>query len=79
MTDIVELISNDNSVFRAYAFWSAILILKMLAMSFLTGQQRKKKQVIDTWEVPCKMGQSKAQINLKCHESLIEPFAPDTP
>lgn len=44
-TNIVELISHDNAVFRAYAFWSAVLIFKMLAMAYLTGQQRKKKQV----------------------------------
>lgn len=52
MTSIVEIISYDNPVFRAYAFWSAILILKMLLMSYLTGQQRKKSKVRLLWNFP---------------------------
>lgn len=44
-TNIIELISYENAAFRAYVFWSAILIMKMLAMAFLTSQQRSKKQV----------------------------------
>jgi hypothetical protein len=45
MTSILELLSYDNTVFSAYAFWSAILILKMAAMAPLTARQRIKNQV----------------------------------
>jgi glutathione S-transferase len=45
MAPVTELLSRNNPVFSAYAFYAAILILKMLAMSFLTGRQRMKKKV----------------------------------
>lgn len=42
---IIETISLENDVFRAYAFWTAITIIKMLIMSPLTGHYRFKKKV----------------------------------
>lgn len=45
MTGFVEIISYENPVFRAYVFWSSILILKMLAMAYLTSRQRRAKKV----------------------------------
>ncbi|XP_058448877.1 microsomal glutathione S-transferase 1-like [Malaya genurostris] len=30
----------DPTVFRSYVFWSSVLVLKMLAMSFLTARKR---------------------------------------
>ncbi|KAL7743308.1 hypothetical protein ACLKA6_012472 [Drosophila palustris] len=35
-----ELISLDNEVFRCYMGWTALLVLKMFAMSILTGLWR---------------------------------------
>lgn len=35
----------SNPVFDCYAFYSSILILKMIAMSILTALQRFKKKV----------------------------------
>lgn len=40
-----NLLSFDNPVFSAYAFYSALLVLKMLAMSLLTAKQRFAKKV----------------------------------
>lgn len=40
-----SLIDFENPVFRAYVFWSAVLVIKMLAMSFLTGKSRMSNQV----------------------------------
>lgn len=45
MAPVVELLSRNNPVFSAYVFYSTILILKMLAMSALTGRQRFRKKV----------------------------------
>lgn len=42
---ISELISYDNDVFRTYAFWVAVLVVKMLGMSLLTAIQRFKNKV----------------------------------
>uniref|UniRef100_A0A0K8WBY3 Microsomal glutathione S-transferase 1 n=1 Tax=Bactrocera latifrons TaxID=174628 RepID=A0A0K8WBY3_BACLA len=36
----LELLTLENNVFKAYLFWSAILVLKMLFMSLLTGFTR---------------------------------------
>ncbi|XP_039961975.1 microsomal glutathione S-transferase 1-like [Bactrocera tryoni] len=36
----LELLTLENNVFKAYLFWSAILVLKMLFMSLLTGFMR---------------------------------------
>lgn len=46
MTKLVDLLSYENPVLSAYLFWSAILILKVLAMAILTGKQRQKKNVM---------------------------------
>ncbi|XP_054730219.1 microsomal glutathione S-transferase 1-like [Anastrepha obliqua] len=39
-----ELLTLENEVFTAYLFWSAILVLKMLFMSLLTGFTRFRTQ-----------------------------------
>lgn len=45
MASPVELLSRTNPVFSAYAFYAAILVLKMMAMSVLTARQRFRKKV----------------------------------
>lgn len=45
MAGVVEAFSLTNPVFRAFVFWSTVLVLKMLAMSALTGFTRFKKKV----------------------------------
>lgn len=40
-----DLVSIDNPVFRSYAFWSLILVVKMLLMAPLTGRMRFKTKV----------------------------------
>ncbi|XP_043658773.1 microsomal glutathione S-transferase 1 isoform X1 [Drosophila teissieri] len=42
MTSPVELLSLANPVFKSFAFWVGVLVIKMLAMSLLTGLQRFK-------------------------------------
>lgn len=44
---MVEILSHENPVFQAYAFWSAVLVLKVLAMAALTSKARGKKKVKD--------------------------------
>lgn len=39
------LLMMSNPVFECYAFYSSILILKMIAMSFLTVTHRMRKKV----------------------------------
>lgn len=34
----------NEGVYRAYVFWSSVLVVKMLVMSVLTGMQRFKKK-----------------------------------
>jgi glutathione S-transferase len=46
MTQMLDLLSYENPVLSAYLFWSAILILKVLAMAILTGRQRQAKNVM---------------------------------
>lgn len=67
MTALLDTISYDNPVFRAYVFWSSILILKMLAMAYLTARQRKAKKV-------CKAGRSRSHVNYKCRGRSTEPI-----
>lgn len=43
-----QIVSADNVVFCSYAFWSGILIIKMLAMSILTGRARYSTKVRHT-------------------------------
>lgn len=45
MLKTYELIDLSNSVFRSFIVCSAILVLKMLAMSTLTSIQRFRSQV----------------------------------
>lgn len=45
MSSLYELLSKDNVVFRTYAFWTTVLLLKLLAMSILTGLQRFRTKV----------------------------------
>lgn len=42
---MMGLLRMSNPVFECYAFYSSILILKMIAMSFLTILQRLRKKV----------------------------------
>ena len=42
---VVELLNFDNAVFKAYIFWSAVLVLKMLIMGPLTGIHRFRNKV----------------------------------
>lgn len=41
----LELLSLTNPVFKSYTFWAGVLVIKMLAMSLLTGLQRFKTKV----------------------------------
>lgn len=45
MAAVIESLSLTNQVFRAFVFWSTVMILKMLAMSILTAMQRFKNKV----------------------------------
>ncbi|KAK6639479.1 hypothetical protein RUM43_007752 [Polyplax serrata] len=42
---VSNLMSFDNPVFKSYAFYVGVLVLKMLLMSLLTGRMRFKKRV----------------------------------
>lgn len=42
---LIGLLSYENDVFTTYAFWSSVLIIKMLLMSILTGMQRFRTNV----------------------------------
>lgn len=42
---IIELLTAENPVLRNYAFWSALLILKLVLMSLLTAMQRLRTKV----------------------------------
>ncbi|KAB7503319.1 hypothetical protein Anas_03346 [Armadillidium nasatum] len=42
----MTLISLDNSIFASYAFYAALLALKMIFMGPLTGYVRVKRKVI---------------------------------
>ncbi|XP_050441876.1 microsomal glutathione S-transferase 1-like [Adelges cooleyi] len=41
----MDLFTRENPVFECYAFYSSILIIKMIAMSLLTAFQRMRKKV----------------------------------
>lgn len=45
MTSVVELLSMDNPVFRAYGFWASVMIMKVLVMAALTSRIKRKKNV----------------------------------
>lgn len=42
---MVEILSAENPIFGAYAFWSAVLVLKILGMAMVTSKVREKKKV----------------------------------
>uniref|UniRef100_A0A182QK51 Microsomal glutathione S-transferase 1 n=1 Tax=Anopheles farauti TaxID=69004 RepID=A0A182QK51_9DIPT len=58
MTTLLQNINDE--VFRTYIFWAAVLVVKMLAMSMLTGRQRFRKKVFANQEdiKPSKKGTS---------------------
>jgi glutathione S-transferase len=45
MAAVIESLSLTNQVFRAFVFWSTVMVLKMLAMSLLTAMNRFKNKV----------------------------------
>lgn len=45
MTELNNIFSVENELFRTYAFWSVLLIVKMFAMVFITGYLRRKTGV----------------------------------
>ncbi|XP_055692443.1 microsomal glutathione S-transferase 1-like [Lutzomyia longipalpis] len=45
MVKFFDIISNENEVFRSFAFWSVVLLVKTLAMAYLTGRVRWTKKV----------------------------------
>lgn len=45
ITMSLDVLNDDNAVFRSYAYWMAILIIKTLVMAPLTGRQRHKNKV----------------------------------
>lgn len=45
---MIELFAYDNPVLRNYAFFCAVLVLKMLPMSLLTTIQRFRTKVSGT-------------------------------
>ena len=47
---LLDTISLENEVFKAYAFWSAITVLKMLFMSVWTGKTRLMNKVSEKCE-----------------------------
>ncbi|GAB0094414.1 Glutathione transferase [Sergentomyia squamirostris] len=42
MAEWQEIFSSENDLFRVYAFWSVVLIVKMFAMVFITAYYRRK-------------------------------------
>ncbi|KAG5682645.1 hypothetical protein PVAND_011984 [Polypedilum vanderplanki] len=50
MANLLENLNLENLVFRSYAFWSVVLILKMLFMAFLTVIQRVKNKAVASKE-----------------------------
>ncbi|CAD7091319.1 unnamed protein product [Hermetia illucens] len=52
---VVDLLSTENPVLKAYLFWSAVLVLKMLFMSLLTAMQRfRTKTFANPEDLPSK-------------------------
>jgi glutathione S-transferase len=45
MASVFELLTIDNPVFKSYGFWSAVLVLKVLAMALVTSRTKRKKSV----------------------------------
>lgn len=45
MASVSEILTLENESFRAYLFWTSVLVIKMLAMTLLTTRQRYKNKV----------------------------------
>ncbi|XP_037033864.1 microsomal glutathione S-transferase 1-like [Bradysia coprophila] len=86
-TTVIELLSFENAVFRAYIFWVSVLILKMAMMSALTGSQRKRKQVfandedygflnMDGKSKPSKFGDPDIERIRRAHRNDLENCIP---
>uniref|UniRef100_A0A336KDI6 Microsomal glutathione S-transferase 1 n=1 Tax=Culicoides sonorensis TaxID=179676 RepID=A0A336KDI6_CULSO len=45
MTEVFDLLNFNNPVFRAYLFWTGVLVLKLFFMVILTARQRFRKGV----------------------------------
>lgn len=63
-SSVYELLSRDNIVFKSYAFWGSVLILKTLAMSILTGLHRFRTQVSNIPTVNYEVGSSGIDFSL---------------
>lgn len=44
-SQVYELLVYENAVLRNYAFWSSILVMKMLLMTLVTAAQRIRTKV----------------------------------
>ncbi|XP_059617675.1 uncharacterized protein LOC132262421 [Phlebotomus argentipes] len=42
MVELKDILSPENELFRTFAFWSVVLIVKMFAMVIITAYQRRK-------------------------------------
>ncbi|KAL0269276.1 UNVERIFIED_CONTAM: hypothetical protein PYX00_007072 [Menopon gallinae] len=63
MSNVNTLMSLSNPVFKAYCFYSAILVVKMLLMSLLTGRQRFRKLVFSNPEDTKRMKNAKIKFD----------------
>lgn len=45
MANLIDILSYENEALRTYVFWSAVLVIKMFALSILTGMKRHKNKV----------------------------------
>lgn len=48
---LLELLTYENPVLRNYAFWAALLIIKVGLLSLLTGIQRAITKVITIYTI----------------------------
>lgn len=62
--DTFQLINLNNPVFRCYATYTGLLVVKMLLMAFLTAAQRFRKKVSD--KLPRRVDQYFGGIILNC-------------
>ncbi|KAL7027807.1 hypothetical protein ACKWTF_005598 [Chironomus riparius] len=46
MSSVFELLTIDNPVFKSYGFWSAVLVLKVLAMALVTSSTKRRKSFV---------------------------------
>ncbi|XP_034233309.1 microsomal glutathione S-transferase 1 isoform X2 [Thrips palmi] len=50
MASVMDILNTDNPVFRAYVFYSCVLVLKLLGVVFLIGRQRYAKKIFSNPE-----------------------------